>query len=63
MNDNKVKICPLAWSQPCERDRICNCQEELCAWYVPPQHTRDDGHCAVRDLSMLPHVAREVSKL
>lgn len=57
--DNEVKYCPLLSMTK----GLMGCMYDRCAWYVPAQHPRDEGHCVVRDLSMLPHIAREVSKL
>lgn len=54
----KNKICPLMTitSAP----RITRCQEETCAWYVPPVRHGDEGRCAVQ---ALPDLAAGVRRL
>lgn len=55
------KICPLMTitSAP----RITRCQEETCAWYVPPVRHGDEGRCAVQALGALPELVKGVSGL
>lgn len=61
---NEDKFCPLLSITP--EDSLTDCYGELCAWYVPPVLApngacRIAGHCAVRDLSALPELARGVN--
>lgn len=35
-----------------------DCQEERCAWYVPPTSARQEGRCAVQFLGALPELKR-----
>ena len=46
----KNKYCPLLSATA--DDSLVPCQGELCAWYLPSQHTRDEGRCAVQALAL-----------
>lgn len=60
------KICPLMTitSAP----RITRCQEETCAWYLPPVCASNgkpitEGRCAVQALGALPELVKGVRSL
>ncbi len=44
--------CPLKFSNLTNRPDInCECEEELCAWWVIPESTTKAGRCAIRELA------------
>ena len=58
---NEQKICPLLFASPA--DIPFECKGERCAWYVPPFAAKQEGHCAVQALGLLPYLAEGVRRL